>query len=69
MSNIKITMDNLYSELYMGKITGLEFYVNTAKTGIYVLSLGCCYGIGKASNLLINAILSRFTSEKKEVEP
>ena len=45
---------------------GLDFVASVGTTGIYVLSLGCCYVIGKASHLLINALLSKIMPEKKE---
>ena len=48
------------------KTNSIEFVANVGKTGIWVLSLGCCYVIGKASHLLINALLSRIMPERKE---
>ena len=47
------------------KTNSIEFVANVGKTGIWILSLGCCYTIGKASHLLINAVLSRITSDSR----
>jgi len=43
-----------------------DFVAGVGTTGIYVFSLGCCYVVGKASHLLINALLSRIITKKEE---
>ena len=53
---------------FISGITGLGVYADMVKTGFYVLSLGVCYVLGKASHLLINSLLSRFTSERRTPE-
>ena len=50
------------------KTNSLEAVASVGKTGLELLVLSCCYGIGKTTNILINAALSRITSERRTQE-
>jgi len=46
-------------------VYSLEFTAEVGKTGLYIVSLACCYVVGRGSLFLINAAISRLYTEKR----
>lgn len=49
-------------------IYSLAFTLQVVTTGLSIVALGCCYVIGYSTLYLMNAIISRFTHEKRSTQ-